>query len=328
MNTKICGNCHAEISTSEFTKDNSQQDGLHRCCKPCKRALDKFRYQKNKNTKIDGDLEKEYYSTRKRRSHQEFISLLKISKGCSACGENVHPGVLDFHHIGSDKDLNISTLVGRNLPKLINEIQKCVVLCASCHRKHHHGVLNNNIAMIPIKFEEIIEISKNTDLYDLIVSVCNSGPFTKKKKIQPIDNHIDTSASTIRCWIFNTTLRQTIQVPVDELDNHLANGWAKGRIVKWDGSGKFALCKTCGKEFTKINDGKRYCSDECKEANIKSNNILKGREKEFIELVINDGLNVNQALKKCGYHYGNLGNYHKAAKRILDNKEHFLQQKC
>ena len=64
-----------------------------------------------------------------------FKSTLK----CSVCGEN-HPATLDFHHVDpNEKEHSIDRLVRNCSWKTIErELEKCVVLCANCHRKHHH----------------------------------------------------------------------------------------------------------------------------------------------------------------------------------------------
>ena len=51
------------------------------------------------------------------------------------CGES-DLRVLEFHHEGN-KEAEVSRLMGRgaSLDALKGEIEKCVVLCANCHRK-------------------------------------------------------------------------------------------------------------------------------------------------------------------------------------------------
>lgn len=63
----------------------------------------------------------------------------KASLKCTKCDEN-HPAALDFHHVLSDPtNVPISTLIRNHaFEKLKDELKKCVVLCANCHRKHHH----------------------------------------------------------------------------------------------------------------------------------------------------------------------------------------------
>lgn len=59
------------------------------------------------------------------------------SCGCIICGEH-ELCCLDFHHI-CDKEFEISAGTEVSLTRLIVEIDKCVVLCANCHRKLHAG---------------------------------------------------------------------------------------------------------------------------------------------------------------------------------------------
>lgn len=67
-----------------------------------------------------------------------FIDLKSTLK-CSHCSEN-HPAVLDFHHEDpSMKEFNISSMIKRrnSIETIESEIEKCIVLCANCHRKLH-----------------------------------------------------------------------------------------------------------------------------------------------------------------------------------------------
>lgn len=63
----------------------------------------------------------------------------KATLKCTTCGF-AHPAALDFHHEDpSKKEANIHNLLqsGR-FTKVYEEIKKCIVLCANCHRIHHH----------------------------------------------------------------------------------------------------------------------------------------------------------------------------------------------
>lgn len=64
-----------------------------------------------------------------------------LSHGCTRCDEQ-DPCCLDFHHVKGPKLFNIPEAVHRTFgrEKLQAELDKCVVLCANCHRKEHkHG---------------------------------------------------------------------------------------------------------------------------------------------------------------------------------------------
>ena len=56
---------------------------------------------------------------------------------CSTCGWSGDPvselAIFDFHHRG-DKDFNLSPSFNKKWESIVQEIKKCVLLCASCHR--------------------------------------------------------------------------------------------------------------------------------------------------------------------------------------------------
>jgi len=63
----------------------------------------------------------------------------KNTLSCVKCGQN-HTATLDFHHIVIDKSnrkINQLTTKGQYAAAR-EEIKKCMVLCANCHRIHHH----------------------------------------------------------------------------------------------------------------------------------------------------------------------------------------------
>lgn len=56
---------------------------------------------------------------------------------CQSCGGVFSISVYDFHHIGK-KDKNPSALIANaSVEKIAEEIEKCVLLCANCHRMEH-----------------------------------------------------------------------------------------------------------------------------------------------------------------------------------------------
>lgn len=65
---------------------------------------------------------------------------------CSICGES-RLWVLDFHHVNPDeKEDSISNLVHTgNIDKIKKEMEKCIVLCANCHRDLHYKQLHSDL---------------------------------------------------------------------------------------------------------------------------------------------------------------------------------------
>jgi len=80
------------------------------------------------------------HTSRMRFRRREFVNKLKIERGCLDCGIK-HPAVLDFHHIEPRQGGKcIPELVSEtvSLVRLMEEIARCVVLCANCHRIRHY----------------------------------------------------------------------------------------------------------------------------------------------------------------------------------------------
>jgi hypothetical protein len=68
--------------------------------------------------------------------YRSAIAMLKLEVGCARCGFDEDPAALDFDHVRGVKTANIATLAGtsRSLTLLLDEVEKCQVLCANCHR--------------------------------------------------------------------------------------------------------------------------------------------------------------------------------------------------
>lgn len=66
-------------------------------------------------------------------------------KICAVCGIRGLPiCCYDFHHKNGNKDEDISKMIARKRildQELINELNKCAVLCANCHRQITAGII-------------------------------------------------------------------------------------------------------------------------------------------------------------------------------------------
>lgn len=62
----------------------------------------------------------------------------KRTRGCQRCSET-DPVCLQFHHV-SEKHAGVSEMITNGEPEsdIRAEVEKCVVLCANCHRKEHY----------------------------------------------------------------------------------------------------------------------------------------------------------------------------------------------
>lgn len=76
----------------------------------------------------------------RKRKKQELIDLL--GGKCSICGYNKCMAALEFHHIDpTKKDFTITTSINLNSSKVLEEVKKCNLLCANCHREVHYGTV-------------------------------------------------------------------------------------------------------------------------------------------------------------------------------------------
>lgn len=89
-------------------------------------------YKENKQIYLDSKL-------RKQNRNIEFVKEYKQNNCCSICGEK-DIRCLEFHHTDNNKEADISYLVynGYSLKRIKKEIEKCIILCANCHRKIHN----------------------------------------------------------------------------------------------------------------------------------------------------------------------------------------------
>lgn len=124
---KLCSKCKLLKNESEFSVKKNLKLKAH--CISCSRVMVRNHYQNNK----------EYYrkrnQKRKKESKKFLIDFLQKNP-CVDCGER-DPVVLEFDHIDpKQKTENVSWLVcSSTLPKIKEEIKKCVVRCANCHKR-------------------------------------------------------------------------------------------------------------------------------------------------------------------------------------------------
>ena len=125
MELKICSKCNQELPLSEFHKNGFDRQGNQKYrgyCKACANKRETERYWEKR----------------------EIVDAQRVS--CAKCGES-RTHVLDFHHKDkSEKEFTIGTMK-RSIQSLQEEIQKCVCLCANCHRDFHYLEKAENITI-------------------------------------------------------------------------------------------------------------------------------------------------------------------------------------
>ena len=73
-----------------------------------------------------------------RASRRAVTDAIKLERSCADCGYRDDARALEFHHIDpAGKDERVGAMVGWNLERVLAEVDKCIVLCANCHRVRH-----------------------------------------------------------------------------------------------------------------------------------------------------------------------------------------------
>lgn len=138
---KQCTKCKQWKNEEEFSWKNKSQNKKHSQCKECRRKSDNERYLNDP---------KRRESVKAVHNNQvifirNYVQNVKKNSECAICGEN-RWYVLDFHHL-RDKSFTISEKIteGCSLETIKQEIEKCITLCANCHRELHFSEsLENN----------------------------------------------------------------------------------------------------------------------------------------------------------------------------------------
>lgn len=74
----------------------------------------------------------------RKREHKEK-AIAYLGGVCKRCSNSFHPAVFEFHHRNpAEKDADPSKLLTHSWPRVVEELDKCDLLCANCHRLTHH----------------------------------------------------------------------------------------------------------------------------------------------------------------------------------------------
>lgn len=138
---KFCGKCNKTKPTEQFSRNRSRYDGLQSQCKECKKNLDAKYYKSNP---------KAFRKSKKRgvAKKKKYVQSILERSACADCG-NDDIVVLEFDHVTEDKFKGVMQLVneGYSMQRLKDEIEKCEVVCANCHKRRTYKRLGNTWRM-------------------------------------------------------------------------------------------------------------------------------------------------------------------------------------
>lgn len=128
MKVKSCNICGKEYPLDNFYSNGYSRGGVKKYKPPCKSCY-------GPKVSVDFNLKL-----------KKILADLNVRYECALCGYNKNYAALCFHHLNPDeKDFSISELSKTKVitKEVINELEKCVVLCANCHAEEHFPHLNS-----------------------------------------------------------------------------------------------------------------------------------------------------------------------------------------
>jgi transcription elongation factor Elf1 len=130
-----CHSCREKLTLENFYKDKSKPSGYKFKCKRCVKGDPRRKGWKKKYRDKYRPVKRKKRRERLLKEYNEYKKMLE----CLRCGFNEHIAALHFHHTDPEtKEYNVNDKAGKvTLETLMKEIEKCVVLCSSCHSILH-----------------------------------------------------------------------------------------------------------------------------------------------------------------------------------------------
>jgi len=129
----LCRVCGVRKPWTEFPRRGRESQRLQTWCKACFSAYKAKRHQLNHDREMRRIRRN---SARYRSEARTLIRAYLLEHPCVDCGES-DVAVLDFDHVRDSKRMDVSALVagGYSWHTIADEIAKCDVRCANCHRR-------------------------------------------------------------------------------------------------------------------------------------------------------------------------------------------------
>lgn len=133
---KLCSSCLTVKPITDFHKDKKGKLGRGCYCKECANIKARFHHRVRAKDVTWASKRREDVSQRHKAAKLKAIEYL--GGKCFDCGGSFPPYVYDFHHLDGETKLdNPSRFLRGNWDLAVAELDKCVLLCANCHRGRH-----------------------------------------------------------------------------------------------------------------------------------------------------------------------------------------------
>ena len=129
----------------QFKYLEKKEIGPERKCPKCKLLLPSEMFYKRRGVDYSSTYCKTCTSEQSLNRMQKLKKQMVDYKGscCQICGYDSYIGALEFHHMNpKQKDFNLSNLKRYSFNNIVkSELDKCVLVCANCHREIHAKIV-------------------------------------------------------------------------------------------------------------------------------------------------------------------------------------------
>lgn len=124
-----CSKCRQFKPLADFARCKSCEFGYYGWCKECHSAKRKGNEKVQKKARDRANLLNKYYAD-------------LMGGQCQKCGYSRSRFALDYHHVNPvDKEFVLSQRIPyKNHNEIMAELDKCILLCANCHREYESGI--------------------------------------------------------------------------------------------------------------------------------------------------------------------------------------------
>jgi hypothetical protein len=133
---KRCPKCMLILTLENFASRRGVSGGAS-YCKVCQNAYSTAHYRAHEQRH-----NRRRYANQKiyRNRNNKFLREYLVGHGCVDCGE-ADIRVLEFDHVRGKKLSSVAELCGKGVSwqRVVDEIAKCEVRCANCHRRKTVG---------------------------------------------------------------------------------------------------------------------------------------------------------------------------------------------
>ena len=104
-----------------------------------------------------------YDYVKRSRTNRKEKMLYVMGDFCQICGYDKCASALEFHHIDmTEKELAFNMAKNQSWEIVSNELRKCILVCANCHREIHAGLITQQLTS-SFNEERALEITEQID---------------------------------------------------------------------------------------------------------------------------------------------------------------------